>query len=676
MHMSELQELLKACRKESREGGVTGGLLSRLAGTIENLKAEREGVCAKNAKLETLVQSIPDIVARFDAEGRFTYVTPRIQTFTGHAPQQLLGKTHREAGFAASICDLWESQFKQINSARCDLCFDWVFTNPKGEERRHTVRLRPDVNAQTGQVQCILCISRDITDAWQAQEALRQSEEKFRLLVSGVREYALFLLDPVGHIVSWNSGAERIKGYKAQEIIGRHFSVCYVADDVKECRPERDLQEAEQAGQCRHEGWMVRKDGSRFWADMLITALRNDDGSLRGFAEVTRDMTERRRDEQALVLAKEQAEAANRAKDEFIAVLSHELRTPLTPVLAAVSMLADEARESSAQAEELALIQRNIELEARLIDDLLDLTRISRGKIELRREPLDVHAALNQTLEICLAEIRNKSLNVRLDLKATSHNIYADPARVQQVFWNLLKNAIKFTAEGGAVLLRTTNPEKGVLRIQVIDNGIGIEPEMMPRLFRAFEQGQTTGSRRFGGLGLGLTISKTIVDMHGGTLSASSEGKGHGATFTVDFTTTSISPQPAAAPAAPHSPRNVPVTVLFVEDQEDTRKIMARMLKRLGYAVKTAADVHEALAIVEHEPIDILVSDLGLPDGSGWDIMRQVKAHSTIRGIALSGYGMDEDVARSEASGFSRHLTKPINPQDLNAAICQLVAAH
>lgn len=381
----------------------------------------------------------------------------------------------------------------------------------------------------------------------------------------------------------------------------------------------------------------------------------------------------RQQDEQALKHAKEAAEAANRAKDQFIGVLSHELRTPLTPVLTAVALLKAQEKMSEEMRASVEIIHRNVQLEARLIDDLLDVTRISRGIIELHRETVDAHTCLMKTLEICRSEIVHKGMDVALSLRARQHHVWADPARLQQVFWNLLKNAVKFTPGNGRISLRTSN-EDGRLRIEIADTGIGIDASVMPRIFNAFEQGEKTWTRRFGGLGLGLSIAKAIVELHGGKIAASSEGTDKGAVFTVELETVEAGPGgegelPGAAPQKGGRRR-----ILLVEDNADTLRILSRLLQKWGYAVACAEGVAQALELTGRESFDLLISDIGLPDGSGLEIMRGLRARHELPGIALSGYGTDDDIRESLAAGFAEHLTKPIGVDRLRSSIERLLS--
>jgi CheY-like chemotaxis protein len=399
---------------------------------------------------------------------------------------------------------------------------------------------------------------------------------------------------------------------------------------------------------------------------------------------VATDVTASRLAADELRMLKESAESANRAKDHFLAVLSHELRTPLTPVLATVQEVLRDRRLTSEIRERLNLIQRNVELEARLIDDLLDVTRITRGKMELHRSEVDVHQILEHALRTCDADFRGKRITVQLAEQAENPRVFGDRARLLQVFWNLLKNAAKFTPPGQSVEVQTSDAPGDMIRIDVRDTGVGIEPPRLDSIFNAFEQGSAKVTRQYGGLGLGLSIGKALVELHGGTISATSDGLGCGACFTVQIpqATVDVPAKNGAGAAGPkfnhrdRYPSGSPTRLLLIEDHPDTSRVMARLLRDFGYEVTTAGGVADALRVCEaaQHPFNIAVSDIGLPDGSGLDLVRQLRArYPMTAAIALSGFGMEDDRMRSLDAGCAAHLTKPVDLFTLQSVIEQVV---
>jgi CheY-like chemotaxis protein/two-component sensor histidine kinase len=354
-------------------------------------------------------------------------------------------------------------------------------------------------------------------------------------------------------------------------------------------------------------------------------------------------------------------------------MLSHELRTPLTPVLASALALENEEALSPDVHESLQMIRRNVELEARLIDDLLDLTRISKGKVQLNFEVVDAHTLLQNALDICQAEAKRKHLTVQLDLDATRVHLHADPARVQQIFWNLINNAVKFTPSEGEIRISTRNGADNELEVEIADNGLGIEMESLPKIFDAFEQASRT---KLGGLGLGLAISKTLVEAHKGTILAESDGRDRGATFTVTFHTVEKVAGKRAAPVAHTTATRQAMRILLVEDHEDTNRSLTNLLRLRGYDVESANNVASGRDLADSRDFDVLISDLGLPDGSGIDLIESIRAKRPVYAIALTGFGMEEDVRRSREAGFRHHLVKPIDLNKLDTLIQESATAE
>src|SRR6058998_1617854 len=386
-------------------------------------------------------------------------------------------------------------------------------------------------------------------------------------------------------------------------------------------------------------------------------------------------MAERRRIEEELQQQKSVVETANRTKDHFLAMLSHELRTPLTPVISTLESLEIEPAQKDDTKSALAMIRRNIELETQLIDDLLDFTRIARDKMQLRFGPVDAHLAISNVVEICRAEAASKQLDVHLNLRASTYNVAADAAKFQQIIWNVLKNAIKFTPEEGEIAISSLNPSPEVLTISVRDTGIGIDPEVMRRIFEPFEQGNRSFERRFGGLGLGLAISKSLAQAHGGTLTVQSDGPDRGSTFLLSMQTIS----PAEALTVPVRTRDETswqgLKILLVDDHQDTCAALEKLLVRRGYLVAATHNMRSAMETAVRNKFDLLISDVALPDGTGLELMMQLHAISNIPGIAISGFGNNGDIEKSLQAGFSQHLVKPIKLETLEAAIGRVTGA-
>jgi two-component system CheB/CheR fusion protein len=366
------------------------------------------------------------------------------------------------------------------------------------------------------------------------------------------------------------------------------------------------------------------------------------------------------------------AEEASRTKDRFIAVLSHELRTPLTPILTAAALI---ERDPASAREYVTVIRRNVELESRLIDDLLDVTRIERGKIELDRHHVELCGVIERAIDVCRPDIDARGLHFNVDFGPRPYIVDADSARMQQVFWNLLKNAVKFTPKGGCVGVRCRLLDDYV-SVEVCDSGVGIEPNALVRIFEAFAQERP---QQFGGLGLGLAISKALVELHGGTIDARSDGINKGATLTVRLPLALSDrrrlPRPAEA-----RPRRAPqrsLHILLVEDHGDTADMIVSLLQLEGHRVQTAADVATALDAAVQGEFDLLVSDIGLPDRSGLDLIRELRSRGrTLPAIAISGYGQERDLDQSRAAGFSAYLVKPVDADRLLAAVSAVIGGE
>ena len=389
--------------------------------------------------------------------------------------------------------------------------------------------------------------------------------------------------------------------------------------------------------------------------------------ALRTLARQVMVLLELRRSAKLIEQASRAVRPVDHEREEFLATLSHELRSPLAPVLmTSYALLLDDTLTKSQRAD-IETIRANVELETKMIDDLLDHARMNSDTFTLRREPVDVHYLLERAEQI--ARGTGASMPIEKVLRATNTRVMGDSARLAQAFWNVLKNAIKFTPNNGCIAIITSNPQPESLRVRFIDTGIGIEPEMLPHLFSGNETGRREFAARFGGLGLGLSIAKEIVALHEGSIHASSAGRNKGATFTIDLPVL-----PAAVATPPFVPEKIAVAsrglrILVVEDHESTAQIMARLLQRAGHEVDLAYSVAAAKKIFERRDFDLVISDLGLPDGNGLDLFRYMTERQPVEGIALSGYGMQDDIQASLAAGFREHVVKPVDWPKLEAIV-------
>jgi len=419
---------------------------------------------------------------------------------------------------------------------------------------------------------------------------------------------------------------------------------------------------------------LIRKDGREIPIDDSGAPIKEFDGTVRGVVLVFRDFSEHKAAETRLIEANNALVAANLAKDHFLAALSHELRTPLTPVLATLTSWEASDELPVAFLGDIQMLRRNVELEARLIDDLLDLNRIVKGKLSLNLELVDAHELLQSVVTMLQSEINAKQLNLSIDLNAARHYVKADSARLQQVFGNILNNATKFSMPGGHISIATADDTQGRLILKFKDDGIGMTPEIIDRLFQPFEQGGSDINSRYGGLGLGMAISKALVEIHAGIISAESQGPGLGAQFTVTLpsihaSTVKLPPMTNEGRATARNPQGI--NLLLVEDHKDSAEVMSRLLRAKGYSVETCSTVAEALKISNEGHFNLILSDIGLPDGTGIDLIRRIREHSSIPAIALTGFGMDQDISRYKEAGFDAHLTKPVNIQKLEMLINQ-----
>ena len=511
----------------------------------------------------------------------------------------------------------------------------------------------------TGELTGYAKITRDLTERRQHEEELRASEERFRLLVESVRDYAIFMLDPDGIVQSWNAGAQAIKGYQPEEIIGRHFRAFYTPEDQAARKPERELETARALGRVEDEGWRVRKDGSLFWANVVVTAVFGPAGDLRGYAKITRDASERRR--------LEELELSSRRMSEFLAMLAHELRNPLAPIRNAVTIMQLESLASPVLRNCRDVIDRQLTHVTRLVDDLLDVGRLSTGKIKLRKELLRLGDVVARGVEIARPMIAARRHTLTIEQPDEPVYVHGDSTRLSQVLQNLLVNAAKYTHEGGQIRLRAHTADSFVY-LAVGDNGRGLAPEHLQSIFQLFVQAESgTAAAAESGLGIGLTLARSLAEMHGGSIDAASPGPGQGSTFTVRLPL--AAPVGTAEEEAEHDPAATGLRVLVIDDNRDSADSATDVLRLLGNQVECAYDGEAGVAVARRLRPHIILLDLAMPGMDGFEVRRRLgeeaAAGTTPFLVAMTGFGNEEDKRRTRAAGFDAHLTKPVELEAL-----------
>ncbi|HET7433997.1 MAG TPA: PAS domain S-box protein [Thermoanaerobaculia bacterium] len=677
------------------------GVLTGFAKITRDLTQRREAderLRRSEELFRLIVSSVKDYaIFMLDPDGRIVSWNPGAERIKGYKPDEIIGR-HFSTFYPIEDVRSHKPERELEIAKRDGSVEDEGWRIRKDGTRFWANVIITAVYDEHRELRGFAKVTRDITARREAEQQLRESEEIFRLLVASVQEYAIFLLDPSGHIRTWNAGAQRIKGYLPEEIIGRHFSTFYSDEDNRNGKPARELEIAKREGMVEDEGWRIRKDGSRFWANVVITAVKDDHGELRGFAKVTRDMTERKQAQemqQALYEQREarfraeeerrQAEAsyrvaqeANRAKDEFLMTLSHELRTPMTAILGWSRVLPTLPHDDESFSEAIAAIGRSAQLQARLIDDVLDVSRIVSGKLRLSPENVDIGRLLESSVEAVRPTAAAKSIKVTTDISPGLGAIVADATRLQQIIWNLLTNALKFTPRNGTVSISARRTSSHI-QIAVADTGEGIHPGFLPHVFEPFRQAENPSTRVHGGLGLGLSIVRYLVEAHGGTVAAESEGRGKGATFTVTLPIGALTLQrPRIELAPPLKPvqkierRLEGINILLVDDDHEGRRVFRALLRQAGADVTDVDSAARALERFAARRPDVLLTDIAMPEMDGYSLARQIRAevpNQTI--IALSAFPAGR--AGGQDAVFDAYITKPVEPADLVLSIANVI---
>ena len=752
--------------------------------------------------LRVTLASIGDAVITTDTNGATTFLNPVAESLTGWTLADAAG-TPLETIF--KIVNEETRQTVENPATRSlreglvvGLANHTLLISKDGTERAIDDSAAPIRNAR-GEVVGVVLIFRDVTERREAERALRESEERFRLLVEGAQDYAIFMLDPLGNIATWNEGAERIKGYRAEEIIGKHFSCFYPSEAIESGWPAKELEMASAQGRFEDEGWRLRKDGSKFWANVVITALRDDKGNLKGFSKITRDLTERVQKEsevrdsevrfrrlfesardgilildpvtgkitdanpymtelleypndelvgkelwqiglikdieasraafrqlltdgyisyhhlplesksgrqvdvefvsniydvdhhaviqcnvrdirqrQQLLRAQAEAETLadlHRRKDEFLAVLSHELRNPLAAITNAVQLLDLQKDEDPLQEKARSIIRRQVGNLVVLVNDLLEVSRILSGRVQLHQEDVDARSVVEKAVETVRPLIDQRKQELTISLPEEPIWLHADPIRLEEAIVNILSNAAKYTPEAGHIWINVQEEDTAMV-LRVKDNGIGIAPEFLPQIFDLFTQSERALDRSQGGLGIGLAVTRKLVEMHGGKIEANSDGLGQGSEFVVRLPGLS-SPSDDLQIRSIATPRQSGDVwrVLIVDDNVDSADVIALLLRVSGHNVRVAYSPKAALeAAAEYQP-DVVLLDIGLPEMDGYEVARRLRQQpelNDIKLIALTGYGQDSDRQRSYEAGFDYHLVKPVAAQKLEEFLATL----
>ena len=617
-------------------------------------------------RLQLLIESITDYgIFMLDAGGHIVSWNSGAQKLKGYKREEIIGRHFSVFYPPEAVASGWPQEELRRAQANGRIEDEGWRVRKDGSRFWANVVITA-LHGPAGELTGFAKITRDLTERRRHEEELRVSEERFRLLVESVRDYAIFMLAPDGIVQSWNSGAQAIKGYRASEIIGRHFRAFYTPEDQQAGKPEAELATARTLGRVEDDGWRVRKDGTLFWANVVLTAVHNPAGELIGFAKITRDMSERRR--------LEELEQSSRRMNEFLAMLAHELRNPLAPIRNAVTIMQLEALQSPVLRNCRDVIDRQLTHVTRLVDDLLDVGRLTGGKIKLRKELVRLADVVARSVEMARPVVTMRRHTLEVEQPPESVYVNGDSTRLAQVLQNLLVNAAKYTPDGGRIRLEV-RLEGGFIDVIVADNGRGLAPENLQRIFQLFMQADSgTSAAAESGLGIGLTLARSLVELHGGSIEAASPGLGQGSTFTVRLPLAQA--VPSAEPTEQHGESAGGLRVLVVDDNRDSADSATDVLRLLGNEAETAYNGASAVEAVRRFRPHVILLDLAMPGMDGFQARKRLLAEPAAEHaffVAMTGFGNEDDRRRTRTAGFDAHLTKPV---ELDALITLLNAAR
>jgi PAS domain S-box-containing protein len=657
-------------------------MTDELARVNAELKAKIEELNATASDLSSLLSSTHIAVIFLDTRMQIRRVTPAIADFIDLLPSDI-GRPTEDLATKCDDSDLLVDCKRVLDRL---IPIEKEIRHPNG--RVYMQRILP-YRTNDNRIDGVVITFLDVSNLRRAETALDDSEFRFRCMIENVTDFAMLLMDPKGRIITWNVGAERLLGWSSAEAVGKSGAMIFSPESAQE-QSTHEMERAAEFGRAADEGWHVRKSGARFWGSGVLTAVRDEAGELTGFVKVLRDETARKQaeTERAELLKREQsaraeAENATRLKDQFLAMLSHELRTPISSILVWARMLRENLCEPSEREEGLEVIERSAEAQKQLLDDLLDVSRIASGKTRLERTETNLTDLVRLAIDSHLPTAKAKNVTLKTELATDIGAISADPDRLRQVAGNLVHNAVKFTPSGGRVEVHLRKDGDWIV-FSVSDTGKGIEPEFLPHVFTAFSQADVSSTRAFGGLGLGLAISKELVELHGGTIIAESKGAGEGSTFTVRLPLTepdTLAKRKGRKREANASKAGLAAgtKILLIEDEQQTRDAVELLLEKSGAAVTSTATAAEAFAAFEKSRPDVIISDIGLPEEDGYQLLQRIRTlemenkEPPTPAIALTAFASNTDRRLARESGFHKHIAKPVTAAMLLAAVATLL---
>lgn len=655
--------------------GVAAGMIIEARDITQEKKAEA-ALRESEAHFRNMADNAPTMLRVMDPFASTTYLSKRWYEFTGGTPERDLG-----FGWLESVHpdDRQQTQDSLLKASEQDAPFsiDYRLRRHDGAYRWVTSAGLPRLD-EAGEFQGYVGTVTDVHESRLADEVLRENEQRFRLLVEQIKDYAIFMTDPRGRATSWNEGVKRVLGFEEAEFIGQDIvSTIFTPEDVRRGAAQAELDEAAATGSASDDRWMRRKDGSRFWAAGVTTGLHDDKGELLGFMKVMRDQTERKRLEDELRQIAAKLSEADRRKTEFLATLGHELRNPLAPIRTGLEVIKMRKDDPAALEEICNMMERQIRQIVRLIDDLLDISRITQGKLELQIQQIVLAEVAQSAAEATRPFIDQVGHELTVTLPPQPILLNADPNRLAQVFSNLLNNAAKYTPAGGGHIWLTAEPQgSDAVMVIVKDNGIGIPVEMQEGIFEMFAQIDRPLEKGYQGLGIGLTLVQRLVKLHGGTIEVRSEGSGKGSEFWVRLPILTEPPVAEPRPVQDSTAvRTIPLRILVVDDNKAAVEVLGMAIKTLGHEVRIAWDGLQGIEAAAGFRPDLILMDLGMPRMNGFEAARHLREQAWGKDmvlVALTGWGQEEDRQRTKEAGFDHHLVKPVGPAELQRLFAAL----